>query len=103
MRCPTPGIFTTLTRKFNAEIFAAVSGVTMPPKAGSAVITSVGAITAAYPIVAPFCLAVFLLTLVLTGYVAACAAVTSLALPFIYLLAIRFFDLSFDPIILALS
>lgn len=63
--------------------------------------TAAGAITAAYPIVAPFCLAVFLCALVLTGYVAACAAVTSLALPFIYLLAARLSDAGVDPAILA--
>ncbi len=63
--------------------------------------TAAGAITAAYPILAPFCLAVFLLTLVLTGYVAVCAAVTSFALPFIYLIASRTFGLPFDPVILA--
>jgi glycerol-3-phosphate acyltransferase PlsY len=70
-------------------------------KGGKGFGTAAGAITAAYPIVAPFCLAVFLLTLVLTGYVAVCAAVTSLALPFIYLLATRIFALPFDPVILA--
>jgi acyl phosphate:glycerol-3-phosphate acyltransferase len=63
--------------------------------------TAAGAITAAYPIVAPFCLAVFLLALGLTGYVAVCAAVTSFALPFIYLIAARIFGLPFDPVILA--
>jgi glycerol-3-phosphate acyltransferase PlsY len=62
--------------------------------------TAAGAITAAFPIVAPFCLAVFLVTLGLTGYVAICAAVTSFALPFIYLLSARFLGLSLDPAIL---
>jgi acyl phosphate:glycerol-3-phosphate acyltransferase len=70
-------------------------------KGGKGFGTAAGAITAAYPIVAPFCLAVFLVTLVLTGYVAVCAAVTSLALPFIYLLATRILGLPFDPVILA--
>ena len=63
--------------------------------------TAAGAITAAYPILASFCLLVFLVTLVLSGYVAVCAAITSFALPFIYLLATRFFALALDPTILA--
>jgi glycerol-3-phosphate acyltransferase PlsY len=62
--------------------------------------TAAGAITAACPIVAPFCLAVFLLTLALTGYVAVCAAVTSLALPFIYLVASKASGVPVDPAIL---
>jgi acyl phosphate:glycerol-3-phosphate acyltransferase len=70
-------------------------------KGGKGFGTAAGAITAAYPIVAPFCLAVFLVTLGLTGYVAVCAAVTSLSLPFIYLLATRIFGLPFDTVILA--
>jgi acyl phosphate:glycerol-3-phosphate acyltransferase len=63
--------------------------------------TAAGAIAAAYPIAAPFCLAVFLITLALTGYVAVCAAVTSLALPLIYLLAARISGVPIDPAILA--
>jgi len=63
--------------------------------------TAAGAIAAAYPLVAPFCLAVFLATLTLTGYVAVCAAVTSLALPFIYLFATRIAGLPVDPAILS--
>ena len=70
-------------------------------KGGKGFGTAAGAITAAYPILAPFCLLVFLVTLVLSGYVAVCAAITSFALPFIYLLATRFFGLVFDPTILA--
>lgn len=62
--------------------------------------TAAGAIAAAYPILAPFCLAVFLATLALTGYVAVCAAVSSLALPFVYLLAVAAFGLPFDPAVL---
>jgi glycerol-3-phosphate acyltransferase PlsY len=61
--------------------------------------TAAGAITAAYPIVAPFCLAVFLIILVLTGYVAVCAALTSLALPFIYMLSAWAAGIPFDPVI----
>ncbi len=62
--------------------------------------TAAGAISAAYPIVAPFCLAVFLIALSLTGYVAVCAAITSLALPFIYLFAARIAGFPVDPAIL---
>ena len=43
-------------------------------KGGKGFGTAAGAITAAYPILAPFCLLVFLVTLVLSGYVAVCAA-----------------------------
>jgi acyl phosphate:glycerol-3-phosphate acyltransferase len=69
-------------------------------KGGKGFGTAAGAISAAYPILAPFCLAVFLVTLGLTGYVAVCAVVTSFALPFIYLLAARVFGLTLDPAIL---
>jgi acyl phosphate:glycerol-3-phosphate acyltransferase len=62
--------------------------------------TAAGAITAAYPIVAPFCLAVFLIALTATGYVAVCAAATSLALPFIYMIAAWIAGFPVDPSIL---
>jgi acyl phosphate:glycerol-3-phosphate acyltransferase len=70
-------------------------------KGGKGFGTAAGSITAAYPILAPFCLAVFLATLVLSGYVAVCAAVTALALPLIYLAATRLFALAYEPAILA--
>ncbi|HRY54840.1 MAG TPA: glycerol-3-phosphate 1-O-acyltransferase PlsY [Spirochaetia bacterium] len=63
--------------------------------------TAAGAISAAYPIVAPFCLAVFLATLGLTGYVALCAALSSLAPPFMYLLSRLAFGLPPEPEVLA--
>jgi acyl phosphate:glycerol-3-phosphate acyltransferase len=70
-------------------------------KGGKGFGTAAGAISAAYPIVAPFCLVVFIITLGLTGYVAVCAVVTSFALPFIYLLATWLFGVRFDPVIIA--
>jgi acyl-phosphate glycerol 3-phosphate acyltransferase len=60
-----------------------------------------GAITAEFPLLAPMCLAIFLATLTLTGYVAVCASVAALALPAFYLLSARFLGLPFDPVILA--
>lgn len=69
-------------------------------KGGKGFGTAAGAITAAFPLLAPFCLAVFLLTLVFTGYVAVCAAVTAFSLPFLYLLVIRIEGLAVDPVIL---
>jgi acyl phosphate:glycerol-3-phosphate acyltransferase len=69
-------------------------------KGGKGFGTAAGAITAAYPALAPLCLGVFMLVLFLTGYVAVCAAVTTFALPFFYLLATRFFGVAWDPVIL---
>jgi glycerol-3-phosphate acyltransferase PlsY len=90
---------------FIAASLAAVLGHVKPVfagfKGGKGFGTAAGAITAAFPLLAPFCLVIFLLTLVLTGYVAACAAVASFALPFLYLFAARFLSLPFDPVILA--
>jgi acyl phosphate:glycerol-3-phosphate acyltransferase len=90
---------------FIAATLAAVLGHVKPVfagfKGGKGFGTAAGAITAAYPLLAPFCLVIFLLTLILTGYVAVCAAVASFALPFLYLLATRFLSLPFDPLILA--
>jgi glycerol-3-phosphate acyltransferase PlsY len=90
---------------FIAASLAAVLGHIKPVfagfKGGKGFGTAAGAITAAYPLLAPFCLVIFLLTLVLSGYVAVCAAVASFALPFIYLFATRFLSIPFDPLILA--
>lgn len=89
---------------FIASALAAVLGHIKPVfarfKGGKGFGTAAGAITAAFPILAPFCLAIFIITLVLTGYVAVCAAVTSFALPFLYLLATGLFGLAYSPIIL---
>lgn len=89
---------------FMVATLAAVLGHVKPVfagfKGGKGFGTAAGAVSAAYPIVAPFCLLVFLVTLGLTGYVAVCAAATALALPFIYLLSTKLFGLAFDPIIL---
>lgn len=63
--------------------------------------TAAGAIGAAFPALVIPCLAVFLLTLALTGYVSVCAAVTALALPFLYLLGAHFFGPALDPTVLA--
>lgn len=62
--------------------------------------TAAGAISAAYPVLAPFCLGLFAVTLTLTGYVAVCAAVTAGGLPFFYLLATRYLGVTWDPVIL---
>jgi glycerol-3-phosphate acyltransferase PlsY len=84
-----------------AAVFGHIKPIFAGFKGGRGFGTAAGAISAAYPIVAPFCLVVFTITLGLTGYVAVCAAVTSFALPFIYLLVTRLFGLPFDPVILA--
>lgn len=89
---------------FIVAALAAVLGHVKPIfagfKGGRGFGTAAGAITAAYPLLAPFCLAVFLVALVLTGYVAVCAAATSFALPFIYLLCTLVFGLPMDPLTL---
>ena len=89
---------------FIAATLASVAGHIKPVfagfKGGKGFGTAAGAITAAYPILAPFCLVVFFLTLVFTGYVAVCAAVTTFMLPVLYLLATRFFNVTWDPAIL---
>jgi acyl phosphate:glycerol-3-phosphate acyltransferase len=89
---------------FMASSLAAVLGHIKPVfaqfKGGKGFGTAAGAIMAAFPILSPFCLAIFFITLVLTGYVAVCAAVTSFALPFFYLLATRLFGIAFNRTIL---
>lgn len=90
---------------FIVATLAAVLGHSKPVfagfRGGKGFGTAAGAIAAAYPIAAPFCLAVFLATLALTGYVAVCAAATALALPFIYLFAMRIAGLPVDPAIVS--
>jgi acyl phosphate:glycerol-3-phosphate acyltransferase len=90
---------------FIAATLAAVIGHIKPVfarfRGGKGFGTAVGAIVAAYPIVAPFCLLVFLVTLGLTGYVAVCATAASLALPFAYMLGARLVGFELDPTILA--
>lgn len=61
--------------------------------------TAAGAISAAYPPLAPLCLGLFLAALTLSGYVAVAAAVTAFALPFFYLLVSAFFNTAYDPVI----
>ena len=86
---------------FIAATLASVLGHVKPAfagfKGGKGFGTAAGAISAAYPMLAPFCLGAFLVTLVLTGYVAVCAVVTAFALPFFYLLATRLLDAPWDP------
>jgi acyl phosphate:glycerol-3-phosphate acyltransferase len=90
---------------FIASTLAAAAGHIKPIfagfRGGKGFGTLAGAVTAEYPILAPMCLAIFLATLTLTGYVAVCASVTALALPLLYLAASRFLGLPFDPAILA--
>jgi acyl phosphate:glycerol-3-phosphate acyltransferase len=75
---------------FIVATFAAILGHIKPVfaafKGGKGFATAAGAICAAYPILAPFCLAIFLVSLTLSGFVAFASSVTALALPFIYLL-----------------
>ncbi|GAB1483114.1 hypothetical protein MASR2M78_19300 [Treponema sp.] len=88
---------------FIAATLSAVLGHIKPIfagfKGGKGFGTAAGAISAAFPILAPLCLIVFGLSLVLSGYVAVCAAVTSFTLPFFYLLASKFMALVWDPAI----
>ncbi len=93
--------------RFIAASLAAVLGHIKPAfagfRGGKGFGTAAGAITAAYPILAPFCLAAFAIALILSGYVAVSAAVASLALPLAYLFTVRAFGsalgLAFDPVI----
>lgn len=90
---------------FIAATLAAVLGHIFPLfagfKGGRGFGTAAGAITAAFPLLAPFCLLVFALALTLSGYVSVCAAAASLALPLAYLGATAWLGLAFDPAILA--
>lgn len=62
--------------------------------------TAAGAVTAFLPILAPFCLFIFFLSLTLTGHVAFSAVITALLLPPLYLLITAFSSsIYFDPII----
>jgi len=89
---------------FIAATLASVLGHIKPVfagfKGGKGFGTAAGAITAAFPILAPFCLGVFIITLVLSGYVSVCAVVTTFTLPFWYVLATRWFNVVWDPVIL---
>lgn len=89
--------------RFIAATLAAVLGHIKPVfanfKGGKGFGTVAGAIGAAYPILILPCLLVFGLTLVLSGYVAVCAAITSFALPFLYLLSTKYFNVAWDPTI----
>ncbi len=89
---------------FIAATLAAVLGHIFPLfagfKGGRGFGTAAGAITAAFPILAPFCLLVFALALTLSGYVSVCAAAAALALPLSYLGACAWLGLAYDPVIL---
>jgi len=89
---------------FIAATLSSVAGHVKPVfagfRGGKGFGTAAGAITAAYPALAPFCLGVFLVALVLTGYVAVCAVVTAFALPFIYLLSAAYLGAPRDPAVL---
>lgn len=62
--------------------------------------TAAGAVTAFIPVLAPFCLLVFFLSLTLSGHVAFSAVITALFLPLIYVLVTVFSSsISFDPIV----
>lgn len=89
--------------RFIAATLFAVLGHVKPLfasfKGGKGFGTAAGAVSAAYPILAPFCLLIFGLTLLLSGYVAVCAVITSFCLPFFYLLSTTYFNVAWDPII----
>lgn len=89
---------------FIAATLASVLGHIKPVfagfKGGKGFGTAAGAITAAFPVLAPFCLGVFIITLLLSGYVSVCAVVTTFTLPFWYVLATRWFNVDWDPVIL---
>ncbi len=101
---PLPGGVPADSVLFIAAALAAVLGHILPVfagfKGGKGFGTAAGAISAAYPVLAPLCLAVFFITLGFSGYVALCASVTAAALPLLYLLSVRFFGLAWDPAIL---
>jgi len=89
---------------FIVSTLAAVVGHIKPIfagfKGGKGFGTAAGAITGAYPVLAPFCLGLFLLTLTLSGNVAFCAAVTMFGLPLFYILAVHLFGVAWDPVTL---
>ncbi|MFA7195598.1 MAG: glycerol-3-phosphate acyltransferase, partial [Candidatus Neomarinimicrobiota bacterium] len=69
-------------------------------KGGKGFGTAAGAISAAYPPLAPLCLLVFLLALVFSGNVAFSAVLTAFFLPVFYFLMSHFACLLYDPLIL---
>lgn len=89
---------------FITATLAAVLGHIKPVfagfKGGKGFGTAAGAISAAYPVLAPVCLGIFLLSLTLTGYVAVSASITALSLPFLYLIMRFLFDTPIDLVIL---
>lgn len=71
-------------------VSSAVAGHSFPVfagfRGGKGVATSAGGITAMFPLVAPFCLAVFVCTVLLTSYASAASLLTAWALPLFYIL-----------------
>lgn len=71
-------------------------------KGGMGFNSAAGALTAWIPLLAPFCLAIFMCVLTLTGHVAVTASVTAFFLPICYLILAHFSErVLFDPVILA--
>jgi acyl phosphate:glycerol-3-phosphate acyltransferase len=85
----------------SSAIFGHIKPLFAGFRGGKGFATAVGAVSAAYPMLAPFGLAIFILTLALSGFVALASSVTAFAFPFFYLLGTRFFGLTYEtPILL---
>ncbi|HUW42280.1 MAG TPA: glycerol-3-phosphate acyltransferase [Rectinemataceae bacterium] len=101
---PFPAAIGSASASFVVATLASVLGHVKPIfagfKGGKGFATAAGAITAAFPLLAPFCLVIFLGALTLTGFVAICAIVTSAALPILYFLTSRVSQAGTDPVIL---
>lgn len=69
-------------------------------KGGKGFGTAAGAITAAYPPLAPFCLILFLLLLTLSGNVAFSSVLTAFFLPLLYYFMSHYACLQYDPVIM---
>lgn len=101
---PFPGPSLPAAGLFIVSSLAVVLGHVKPAfagfKGGKGFATAAGAITAAYPLLAPFCLAVFLVALAATGFVAVCAVATAAALPLLYLFLSPAMNAGTDQVIL---
>jgi len=69
-------------------------------RGGKGVAVAAGAVIAAYPLVAPFCLVAFALALVLSGFVALASSAAALSLPLGYLAVQALSGRTVDPLIL---
>jgi glycerol-3-phosphate acyltransferase PlsY len=69
-------------------------------RGGKGVACSAGGVTALFPVAAPVCLAVFVLTLLITSYVSAASLITAWSLPLVFVILRRLNRGGEDPVLM---